>query len=304
MSAPALAAPVFNIQPFCLHDGPGIRTVVFLKGCPLRCLWCANPESHDAGPQLLFYKEKCTGCGACAGACPRGAITPGPRLETDRRRCTGCGACAKVCPAGARELCGRRMTVAEVLEEALGDRLFFEESGGGVTLSGGEPLAHPAFSAALLAGAQAAGVHTAVESCSYAAREAVDLVYAHADLALLDVKHMDSGTHRRLTGVPNEGILENIRHIRRDLGVPTAIRMPVIPGCNDSEENLRATARFAASLGPDTALHLLPCHRLGAGKAERLGLPPAPEYSVPGAGRMEELRALAEACGVPAQVGG
>ena len=301
-----LTAPVFNVQSFCIHDGPGIRSTVFLKGCPLRCVWCANPESQRAVPELMTYASKCVGCGACVSACPRSAVSGAqagmPR--TDRTKCDGCGACAAACPAGAREISGREMTVEEVLAAVEGDRMFYEESGGGVTLSGGEPLAHPEFCAALLRALRGSGIRTAVESCSFAPREAVDAVYAHTDLALLDVKHMDSETHRRLTGVPNGSILENIRHIRFDLGVPVILRMPVVPGCNDSEENIRATADFARSLGEETQLHLLPYHRMGLGKLDSLDRARYPEIPLPEDARMETLRLLAESRGVACQIGG
>jgi pyruvate formate lyase activating enzyme len=196
------------------------------------------------------------------------------------------------------------MSVEEVLAAVTGDRLFYEESGGGVTLSGGEPLAHPEFCAALLRALREAGIHTAVESCSFAPREAIDRVYAHVDLALLDVKHMDSETHRRLTGVPNEDVLANIRHIRFELGVPVTVRMPVVPGYNDSEENVRATADFARSLGEGTQLHLLPYHRMGLGKLDSLGRGRGPDIPLPEDARMEALRLLAERRGVACQVGG
>jgi pyruvate formate lyase activating enzyme len=295
----ALSAPVFDIQSFCIHDGPGIRSVVFLKGCPLRCLWCANPESQSPKPELMTYPAKCTGCGACVPACPTGAAK---LSETDRAACLSCGKCAEACPSGARELAGKEMTVDEVLAAVEGDRLFYEDSGGGITLSGGEPLMHADFCAALLDAARGAGLHTAVESCAFASREAVDAVFSRVDLALLDVKHADSREHERLTGVPNEKILENIRFVRFGLGVPVVLRMPTVPGLNDSEENVAAAADFAKELG--APLCLLPYHRLGLGKLDALGRPHYGDIPLPDDARMERLRSLAESRGIICQIGG
>ena len=307
----ALTAPIFNIQSFCIHDGPGIRSTVFVKGCPLRCLWCANPESNAAKPELMTYAAKCTGCGRCLSACPRGAIRIGPSADgkkmvalTDRSICVNCGQCVLACRNDARELAGKLMTVREVLDQVAGDKLFYDESGGGMTISGGEALAHAQFSAHLFAAAHEQGIHTAIESCSYASRETVDFVYAHVDLGLLDVKHMDSETHRKLVGVPNERILDNIRHIHNDLKVPVIIRVPTIPGYNDSEENIRKTALFAHSLGEDVSLNLLPFHKLGESKNESLGRPFSLGIEPPGDEHMKRLLAIVEDCGVKAQIGG
>jgi len=301
-----LKAPVFNIQPYSIHDGPGIRTTVFLKGCPLRCLWCANPESNLAAPQLLTYPARCTGCGKCVTVCPQGCI----RLEegkavTCRENCTACGACTAVCPRDAREIAGKEMTVGQVLDRVLEDRLFLEESGGGMTLSGGECLLYPDFSAALLEAVRAEGLNTAVESCCYASRDAIDRVFAHVDHPLLDIKHMDPQAHKRLTGVDNGLILQNIRHIRHDLGKAVTVRVPVIPGCNDSQENFHALGAFVSGeLGTDTPVHLLPYHRMGEGKTEALGrnigfsaVPPAKEDLAP-------LRTILESYGLTVQIGG
>lgn len=303
------SAPVFNIQTYCIHDGPGIRDTVFVKGCPLRCLWCANPESNAAYPELMTYSSKCTGCGQCVPLCPKGAISIGPHGEkyvalTDRDKCVNCGACVAVCPASAREIAGKDMTVREVLDKIIGDKLFFDGSGGGMTISGGEALAHPVFSENLFAAAHAEGIHTAIESTAFATREVVDRVFRHVDIALLDVKHMDSKTHEKLVGVPNEYILENIRHIHKELGVPVILRMPTIPGLNDSMENLHAVGRFAASLGEGVSVNLLPYHRLGEGKSESLGRPRELGLEPPSDRDMEMLKEIVAEHGVPVKIGG
>ncbi len=305
-----LRAPIFNIQTYSIHDGPGIRVTVFIKGCPLRCLWCANPESNLATPQLMCYANKCTGCGACLKACPMNAISIGEKngkvvALTDRTLCVNCGKCVDACPAGAREIAGEEKTVSEVLKKVLRDRLFMEASGGGMTVSGGEPLMHPDFTEALLRAAKEEGLHTAVESCSFASRETVDRVFKYVDLGLLDIKHMDSETHRKLTGVPNEPILENIKHIHNELGVPIMISLPTIPGYNDSPENIAATARFVAEeLGNDVKIRLLPYHRLGESKNESLGKEMDMSIEVPGDEHMNKLKAIVESFGVAAQIGG
>ena len=305
-----IQAPVFNVQPFAVHDGPGIRTTVFVKGCPLRCLWCANPESNSAAPQLMTYASKCTGCGKCVSVCPQKAVSLGTHGSkvvalTDRTRCTDCGACVEFCAAEAREIAGLPMTVGEVLEKVLRDRPFYETSGGGMTVSGGECLMHTEFTEALLYAAKQEGLHTAVESCSFASRETVDRVFRYVDLGLLDIKHMDSARHKELTGVPNEGILDNIRHIHNELGVAVTVRIPVIPGYNDSDGNIGATAAFVAEeLGRDVPLHLLPYHRLGESKSESLGKTPALSLDVPPAAHMEHLKALVESFGLASQIGG
>ncbi len=306
----ALTAPVFNIQSYSIHDGPGIRVTVFLKGCPLRCRWCANPESNLARPQLMFYAARCTACSRCIGVCPQKAIVPGtkngkPCALTLRENCLDCGRCAEVCPNGARELAGKEMTVREVLDQVLKDKLFLDASGGGMTISGGECLAHPEFTEALLYAAKEAGLHTAVESCSYAQEAVVDRAFRYLDLGLLDIKHMDSARHRELTGSPNEPILRNIRHIFHELKKAVIIRVPIIPGCNDSEENIAATARFVRDeLGPEVPLHLLPYHRLGESKNESLGREMDLSIEVPSDSRMEGLRQLVESFGLQCQVGG
>ena len=305
-----LTAPVFNVQTYSIHDGPGIRVTVFVKGCPLRCVWCANPESNSALPQLMTYSAKCTGCGRCIPACPEKAIELGMITDkiaaiTDRVRCENCGACVSACPAEAREIAGKPMSVRQVLDKVLKDKMFMDASGGGMTVSGGECLSHPDFTEALLYAAKEEGLHTAVESCSFAKREIIDQVYSYVDLALLDIKHMDPEKHKEYTGVPNELILDNIRHICNDLKVKTVIRIPVIPDYNNSDENISATAKFTAEcLGKDVAVHLLPYHRLGESKNQSLGKQMNMSIEIPSDEHMMHLKSLVESFGLSAQIGG
>ena len=300
------AAPVFNIQSYCIHDGPGIRVTVFVKGCPLKCLWCQNPESQAPFPQLMTYINKCTGCGACVNACPNGAVTVQNGLSvTDREKCTACGVCVSACPAECREIAGKMTTVEEALEKVLQDKLFLDTSGGGMTISGGEALYHPDFTQNLLMAAHEEGIRTAVETCSFASRDVIDRVFPHVDTALLDVKHMNSEEHRRLTGVPNEQILSNIEHIANDLKVTVWLRVPVIPGYNDSTENIEATARFAAErLGHGTRIHLLPYNKLGESKSENLGRELLLSADTPSDEYMEKLKKICDSYGLDTKIGG
>ena len=306
-----ITAPVFNIQTYCIHDGPGIRTTVFLKGCPLRCLWCANPESNEIYPQLLTYQSLCTSCGKCIPSCPHQAIQMTvsgdmpPIVTTDRALCKNCGACIKSCPQKAREIAGDYKTPDDVLKLVLKNKLFLTSSGGGMTLSGGELLLHPVFSEELLKKAQESGLHTAVESCCFAKKETIDRVFAYVNLGLLDIKHMNSKIHEKLTGVPNEIILENICHIYHELNVPVIIRIPIVPGFNDDEENIHKTASFVKEkLGTDVPVHLLPYHNMGTSKAENLGQIPELSISVPKQDHMEHLMKIVESYGLKTQIGG
>ena len=297
---------VFNIQRYSIHDGPGIRTTAFLKGCPLRCAWCQNPESQILRPEIFFVSENCKGCGTCAQACQQGAIAVVDGLaRTDRAKCVGCGECTEVCPNEARNLMGRTATALEVFQELAADEIFYQRSGGGATLSGGEPLAQPEFAMAVFRLCREASIHTALDTCGHAPWETMRQVLEYVDLVLYDLKHMDPEQHKRYTGVSNELILENAKRIHQ-LGIPMLARVPVIPGHNDDQENMVATAVFIATeLGESTPVHLLPYHRLGETKHERMEQgnkslaadPPSDE-------QMEEMREVYESFGLEVHLGG
>ncbi len=263
---------IFSVQGYSIHDGPGVRTTVFLSGCPLRCKWCQNPESQKLEPTLFFFAEKCTGCAACVSACPEHAISIQNGLsKTNRTLCRACGRCAAACPSGARELVGEEKSAGELLERICRDRIFFTSSGGGVTLSGGEVLSQPQFSAALLELCKAEGLHTAIETCGFGPWESFERILEHTDLVLYDFKHMDSARHELGTGVGNELILENAERVYNTAKKKMAARVPVIPGFNDTQENMTALASFITNrLGADVKVHLLPYHNLGESKKERM----------------------------------
>ncbi len=283
VAEPSVSGWVFDVQRFSLHDGPGIRTVVFLKGCPLHCAWCANPESQQPGPQIAWFENLCAGCGRCAEACPRGAVSmDGGRVRTDRRLCTACGDCAAACSRGARRLMGREVTVDEVMAEVRRDAPFFRRSGGGVTFSGGEPLTQPAFLLECLQRCRRWGYHTAVETCGQARWDDLRAVAAVTNLFLYDLKEFDSARHEELTGVGNELILENLENLLA-LGADVTVRVPVVPGANDDRESLRALATFVAVHPRLGRVELLPCHALGAHKYAALDrMPPTAERPEPG----------------------
>jgi pyruvate formate lyase activating enzyme len=299
---------VFNIQPFSIHDGPGIRTTVFLKGCPLRCLWCQNPESQERRPQLFFDADKCEGCQRCIGVCPNDAISlVNGKSRTDRAACDGSGACAAVCPTGAREIMGRTETPESVFDAVMADRMFYEQSGGGVTVSGGEPLYQPEFLIDFLKRCKEAGLHTTVDTSGYASWRTVRQVLEYVDLVLYDFKHMDPVEHERVTGVSNESILRNARRIHHELGVAMEARTSVVPGFNDSIENIGATARFIAEeLSPAVEYRLLPYHRFGEVKQHRLEWQGPRLFSgdVPTDEHMSELKRVAGSFGLKVRIGG
>lgn len=266
---------VFWIERFAIHDGPGIRVTVFLKGCPLRCAWCHSPESQSPEPELLLKDDRCLVCGTCAPFCGHDAIVETPDgYATDRDRCEACGDCVKACPSGARTIAGQAWSVPALLAEIEKDRVFLDASGGGVTFSGGEPLMQPVFLREAIEACRAAGLHTAVETSGFGSRQAINAA-ARADLILFDLKIADEERHRQYTGVSNRTILDNFAYLAaRHRNVH--VRVPVIPGVNDDDQNLMAIGGLARANGI-TRIDLLPYHTAGIAKYARLGRP----YSLP-----------------------
>ncbi len=295
---------IFDIKGFAIHDGPGIRTTVFLKGCPLRCEWCHNPESQSLAPVLAQFKRNCIGCGKCLSRCPHGALSAGEDgIVIDRARCQGCGTCAETCYAEALVLRGQRMTVAEVIAEVLKDRPFYENSGGGMTLSGGEPLFQPDFAIGLLRAAKAEGLHTCLDTSGLVAPEVLEAALEHVDLVLYDLKTTDQARHSRHTGCDNRQILENLRRVTSN-GQAVKLRMPLVPGFNDRAEDMEAAARFIAGLKHAPPLEVLPYHKLGEGKYGALGIVCGFHAEPPTRDELEALAAVARKHGVQCEVGG
>lgn len=257
---------VANIQKCCVYDGPGLRTVVFLMGCPLRCKWCQNPENLATKPVVLYDSEKCTACGRCLPHCPRGCGTlTAAGIRIDRSHCTGCGECAKYCYLDAKTVCGRRMEAEDVFNAVMRDAVFYRTSGGGVTLSGGEPTLHAEFCVTLLRRLQEAGVHTAIETCGFCSPRAIMRIARYTDLFLFDFKAFTEQTHKEWTGQSNACIKENLR-LLYDMGKQIIIRVPLIPGVNDEEEFERMVRWLHSEFPLLRQLHLLPFHQVGASK--------------------------------------
>ncbi len=295
---------LLDVKRFAVHDGPGIRTTLFLKGCPLKCLWCHNPESISRVPELAFYAHKCVRCGECVTACPRKAhrMRHGEH-EFLPEKCNACGACEARCLGGALRLFGKRIGVGEAVGMLLEDRLFYQESGGGVTLSGGEPLLQGVFCREVLAEMKKEGIHTAVDTCGFVRWEAFERVLPLTDLFLFDVKHADSAGHRKLTGQGNELILENLRRLS-GRNARIEIRMPLVPGCNDSPENIRRTGELLGSLSVEK-VRLLRYNPLARSKYAALDMPDTlPAVEAVAEDRLQEIIRTLRKCGVNAVSGG
>lgn len=262
-------AVITEIKRFATHDGPGIRTTVFIKGCPLRCQWCSNPETQKPYPEIYFIAKKCAECGRCTEVCPEDAVSMNKKQKIDRQKCTLCMLCVEACKYGALEKVGREMTPEEVAEKIAEDYPFYVNSGGGVTVSGGEPLYHPGFTSRLLEICHEKNISTALDTCGYAKPEDVERVIKHVDIVLLDLKHMSPREHEKWTGVSNELILKNAELMASRCN--TRISLPLVSGVNDSEENIKRTIEFAASLGIKD-IDIVPFHRLGESKYQFLGL--------------------------------
>ena len=251
---------IFDVKQYALHDGPGIRTTVFLKGCPLCCLWCHNPEGIGTSPQILYRKKRCIACGECLAACPEDALSlTADGVITDRVLCNSTGECARICPAEARELAGKTVLPEEIMALVIKDLPFYSQSGGGVTFSGGEPLMQPDFLYECLKRCGREGIHRAVDTSGYAALEVVKQIARQTDLFLYDLKFMDSEKHKYFTGVSNQSILANLKYLARS-GARVVIRFPLIPGINDNDENIDLMGMFLRILPEIETIHILPYH--------------------------------------------
>lgn len=292
MNTASVTGTVFDIQHFSVSDGPGIRTTVFLKGCPLHCIWCHNPESYAAEPQIFYYAARCTACGFCTAACPNGCHSIKDGIHHfDRSRCTACGLCAARCSNQALAAAGKTMTVEEVLQEVLEDRFFYESSGGGITLSGGEPLFQPAFSLALAKAAKEAGLHVAIETSGLCQQDKLMDYVNYINLFLFDYKATGDRMHREFTGVAQAQILRNLNALD-EAGAGIILRCPMVPGYNLNEEHIKGIISTAKSVKNLLEIHLEPYHNIGISKREGLGITEHTDPITPPTG--EELKPIAD----------
>lgn len=264
-------AIIFNVQRYSTEDGPGVRTTVFFKGCPLNCLWCSNPESKKHQPQLMHFNKTCVECYACLEACPNGANKKNDdgSVWVDRDLCKDCGTCVAVCPANARSIAGKPMTVDEVFSIIEKDANYYMNSDGGVTFGGGECTSQPEFLLALMEKCYNKGYHICLDTCALASWEVLEKMLPMVDMVLLDIKHLDPAKHKEYTGADNQLILDNAAKMKQ-MGKNIIVRLPLIPGHNDDEKNLKATGRFMKLWGLDK-IDILPYHRFGVNKYDAIG---------------------------------
>lgn len=295
---------VFDIKRFAIHDGPGIRTTVFFQGCPLRCIWCHNPEGLDTVSTVMLFPDKCVGCNSCLDACNRGAISAkGNNLLTDRNRCIGCGRCAKVCPSGARKMVGRTVTTGEVIGEIERDVIFYDQSGGGATFSGGEPLMQPKFLMGLLSGCKERSIDTLVDTSGYVPLETLLTARGYVDTFYYDLKIMDPQRHKELTGVDNQLILDNLR-VLAGCHDNVVVRVPIIPGINDDVKSLAMMTEYLIALETIRRVDILPYHRTGSAKYGRLGKEYSLDIEPPGETTIQEIADCIRQEGFTVKVGG
>ena len=297
---------ISTIQKYSTKDGPGIRSTVFFKGCPLGCLWCSNPELIRSQPDLLYTRDKCARCGTCIEVCPQAALSYDEDgfVRVDRSLCNGCGACVSACPHGALELAGKLVTVEEVTADLLKDRVFYQTSGGGVTFSGGEPLWQSGFVAQVAKAMKVEGIHTALDTCGEVTWCRFEEVLEYTDLVLFDIKFAGRDAHRQFCGRDNDLILANAQLLAQK-GVPMHIRLVMIPGVNDSEAEIRARMDFVSELASVEQVDVLPYHRYGMGKYARLGLAyPLVEVAEYSDAQLAAIRVLVESYGIKTTVGG
>jgi pyruvate formate lyase activating enzyme len=289
---------IFQIQRWSVNDGEGIRSTVFFKGCPLRCQWCANPEAWNNQPEVLFFAEKCSGCGRCAQVCNSGAATmsAGNKSEFDRVKCNACFQCCTVCPTGARKKMGSTVAAEEVLKVIKRDAVFYRESGGGVTFSGGEPFAQATFLRQLVIACSRLGIDTAVETCGFYEWEPVKDIFEYLDCVFVDIKHMDDEIHKKLTGAGNRRILENIALISQ-INANTIVRVPLMEEVNANEQNIRRMCEFLQKNTRVAGVELLPYHDFGEAKYSAVGAK-SQAFTVPGAAKMEELKQIITSYGI------